>query len=275
MTKHRPASIKPYQFLFAFILIALQAGPAGAQETVIIGGSRNGPAVEVDYGVLNNTGAARLGRKKSSLPDLLPPDAANQPLGRATSTQRLSPPVSTAKAPVPIAPPPANAAPSPLTPAPLAPGLTPAAIPAQTPSAALKASEPPKPIETAKPAPAPAPAQNLAALPTFTPATPAGAGVNAALLFATGSVDLSTDATAQLDALISLLKPQDRVQLKSHAAGAANDAEARRVALKRALTARSHLLANGVDSTRIDVRALGPAGDGGSDDRIDVIVLTP
>lgn len=273
MTKHRPASIKPYQFLFAFILIALQTGPAGAQETVIIGGSRNGPAVEVDYGVLNNTGAARLGRKKSSLPDLLPPDAANQPLGRATSTQRLSPPVSTAKAPAPIAPPPANVMPGSLTPAPLAPGLTPAAIPAQTPSAALKASEPPKPIETAKPAPAPA--QNLAALPGSTPAAPAGAGVNAALLFAAGSVDLSTDATAQLDALISLLKPQDRVQLKSHATGAANDAEARRVALKRALAARSHLLANGVDSTRIDVRALGPAGDGGSDDRIDVIVLTP
>ncbi len=44
-------------------------------------------------------------------------------------------------------------------------------------------------------------------------------------------------------------------------------------ALKRALSARSHLLAAGLESTRIDVRAMGPAGDGGPDDRLDVIVV--
>ena len=94
------------------------------------------------------------------------------------------------------------------------------------------------------------------------------------MLFAPGAVDLSPEAAAQLDALASSLTGQTRLQLKAHASGADNDAETRRTALKRALAARTHLLAKGVDSTRIDVRALGPVTDGGPPDRVDLIVLT-
>lgn len=94
------------------------------------------------------------------------------------------------------------------------------------------------------------------------------------MLFAPGAVELTPEATAQLDALASSLTGQTRLQLKAHASGADNDAETRRTALKRALAARSHLLAKGVDSTRIDVRALGPVTDGGPPDRVDLIVLT-
>ena len=78
---------------------------------------------------------------------------------------------------------------------------------------------------------------------------------------------------AQLDALAASLSQSERVQIKAHASGGQDDAQVRRIALKRALAARSHLLAGGLDSTRIDVRALGPAADGGSDDRLDLIVV--
>lgn len=92
-------------------------------------------------------------------------------------------------------------------------------------------------------------------------------------MFAPGAIELTAEAAAQLDALLASLTQKERVQLKAHASGAQDDAEVRRIALKRALAARSHLLANGMESTRIDVRALGPAGDGGPDDRLDVIVV--
>ncbi|MEQ1890208.1 MAG: OmpA family protein, partial [Alphaproteobacteria bacterium] len=95
----------------------------------------------------------------------------------------------------------------------------------------------------------------------------------AAILFAPGAVELTPEAAVQLDALRASLTQNQRVQLKAHASGAQDDAGVRRVALKRALAARSHLLAGGLESARIDVRALGPAADGGPDDRLDVIVV--
>lgn len=288
MAKHRGAESRNI-ILAAWLFAAGLAltGPAAAQETVIIGGpGRTAPAVEVDLSVLDSRGPAHLSRKKSSLPDLLPPDAANQPRARAAISRPLTPP---APATHRVTPPSqevtaaAGAAPSALadkaaaTPsAPAAtPGLVPIAAPVKQASpVALRAAAPPEPVKirAAEPAPPPA-AQTLATLPAITPAPSPDGGVNTALLFAPGAVDLSADATAQLDTLLELLKSQDRVQLKAHASGAATDTEARRIALKRALAARSHFLANGIDSTRIDVRALGPAADGGSDDRIDVIVV--
>ena len=49
-----------------------------------------------------------------------------------------------------------------------------------------------------------------------------------------------------------------RLQLLAYAAGAENESsKARRLSLSRALAVRSYLIAEGVRSTRIDVRALG------------------
>lgn len=299
----RRARLKP-AFLFAALLIAAGAVPASAQETIYIGGRSQGPAVEVDLSALRGDYGMAVRRNRPSLPDILPLNPANGPQLRAASSARLAAPQASLSDPAPVpTPPPAPAAPAtaspqvsastakPLTPTLLSPGLIPAAAPPAEPAAApsrLTPASPPRPITPASkaaigaipppPVPAPtlpAPLAGVAALPAagLTPAAPAS-GANSAILFAPGGIELSPQAAAQLDSLIAALQPQDRVQLKSHAAGAADDAEVRRIALKRALAARAHLLANGLDSTRIDVRALGPAGDGGPDDRLDVIVVT-
>lgn len=287
----------------ALLLVNAVAFSAIAQETVYIGGRSSGPAVEVDLSVLNR-GGIPVRRTRPGPPDILPLDPANAPTSRATSSLRLAPPQAIiparTSAPAPVqapiaAPPPATAAtaataaitPTQLTPKPLSTGLTPAPTPPAA-KAGLNASAPPKPIVPAKaatvtnvapppPVDAPQP-QVTATLPPAGLSPPAASaapteGVTAALLFAPGAVDLTPDAQAQLDALIASLTQKERVQLKAHASGGPDDAEVRRVALKRALAARSHLLANGMESTRIDVRALGPAGDGGPDDRLDVIVV--
>lgn len=274
----------------AALLLMAGAFPAMAQETVYIGGRSTGPSVEVDFSALNR-GGIPVRRTRPGPPDILPLDPANAPTARATSSVRLTPPpqaIAPVQPPVaaalPVtAPPPAAVAPTQLTPRPLSAGLTPAP-PQPAAKANLSASAPPKPIIPAKapvtnatpPPPVGAP-QVTAALPPagLSPSVPSAPseGAAAALMFAPGAIELTAEAAAQLDALLASLTQKERVQLKAHASGAQDDAEVRRIALKRALAARSHLLANGMESTRIDVRALGPAGDGGPDDRLDVIVV--
>lgn len=269
----------------AALLLMAGVFPAMAQETVYIGGRSTGPAVEVDFSALNQGGIPTR-RTRPGPPDILPLDPANAPAARATSSVRLTPPLAIAPVQLPVtAPPPAAVAPTHLTPRPLSAGLTPAPAPAEPAvKANLSASAPPKPIIPAKaaatnatpPPPVDAP-QATAALPPagLSPSVPSAPseGVAAALMFAPGAIELTAGAMAQLDALMTSLTQKERVQLKAHASGGQDDAEVRRIALKRALAARSHLLANGMESTRIDVRALGPAGDGGPDDRLDVIVV--
>ena len=283
--------IGAFVWFAAVYLAAIFAFPAMAQETVYIGGRSTGPAVEVDLSALDRGGIPTR-RTRPGPPDILPLDPANAPAARATSSVRLTPPaIAPVQPPVaaamPVtAPPPAAVAPTHLTPRPLSAGLTPAAAPAQPAAKAnLSASAPPKPIIPAKaavtnatpPPPVDAP-QVIAALPPagLSPSVPSAApteGAAAALMFAPGAIELTAEAMAQLDALMASLTQKERVQLKAHASGGQDDAGVRRVALKRALAARAHLLANGMESTRIDVRALGPAGDGGPDDRLDVIVV--
>ena len=86
---------------------------------------------------------------------------------------------------------------------------------------------------------------------------------------------LSRDAEENLQALAQELKSGDgRLQLKAYASASGGSAsKARRTSLWRALAVRSFLIEQGLRSTRIDVRALGIARDGGADDRVDVILL--
>lgn len=67
---------------------------------------------------------------------------------------------------------------------------------------------------------------------------------------------------------------ESRLQLKAYAEGTGSDtSKARRLSLSRALAVRSFLIENGLRSTRIDVRALGIARDGGVPDRVDIVLL--
>lgn len=65
-----------------------------------------------------------------------------------------------------------------------------------------------------------------------------------------------------------------RLRLNAYAPGTeAEQSRSRRLSLSRALAVRSRLVDAGVESTRIEVRALGNADVEGSRDRVDIIVL--
>jgi outer membrane protein OmpA-like peptidoglycan-associated protein len=73
--------------------------------------------------------------------------------------------------------------------------------------------------------------------------------------------------------------PADESGTRVIIVGFGDDAEgdssrARRLALARAIEARSVLLAGGIRSTRIDVRAMGKPTDGSDPDRVEVSLAT-
>ena len=68
--------------------------------------------------------------------------------------------------------------------------------------------------------------------------------------------------------------PALRVQVMAYASGSDDAGKARRLSLSRALAVRSYLIEQGIGSTRIDVRALGDAAEGGPADRVDLMVLS-
>ena len=87
---------------------------------------------------------------------------------------------------------------------------------------------------------------------------------------------LSADAQKALDAVIGKLGKSEnlRVQLMAYAAGEGlTSSKARRISLSRALSVRSHLIENGIRSTRIDVRALGDKAEGEQKNRVDVNIV--
>lgn len=110
--------------------------------------------------------------------------------------------------------------------------------------------------------------QRLAAL------TPSGDNL-VRLRFRAGSSVLTGEDEGRLKAMADKVAPTEaRLQLKAYAAGKGNNtSKARRLSLSRALAVRSFLIENGLRSTRIDVRALGIARDGGAPDRVDIVLL--
>lgn len=69
--------------------------------------------------------------------------------------------------------------------------------------------------------------------------------------------------------------PTLRVQLLSYATDPEkNVSRARRLSLERAVAVRKVLIDNGLDSTRIEVRALGEQNTGGQPNRVDIVLVT-
>jgi outer membrane protein OmpA-like peptidoglycan-associated protein len=103
------------------------------------------------------------------------------------------------------------------------------------------------------------------------------AGNRLRLLFDGSSSDLSDSARAELQRLAAELNKQTntRIQLLAYAEGTPTTlSQARRLSLDRALTVRSFLANQGVNTTRIDVRALGNQTEGGAPaNRVDLLVM--
>lgn len=195
------------------------------------------------------------------------PGAASGP---ASSSPAPSAPVQAAPAP-PVTPPSLPAPPAPakqLTATKPTPVTPPAA--AATTAATAPSVTPPTPAAPA--APAAPPAQTA----TRSPAVPLGDGTR--VVFSGDEIELNDAAKQALGGLVAKMQatPSARVQLLAYASGAPEQAsKARRTSLSRALAVRTYLLAQGVQSTRIDVRALGNTIDDPPIDRVDAVFAKP
>ncbi len=93
------------------------------------------------------------------------------------------------------------------------------------------------------------------------------------IVFTSGSASPADAASGLKDVTQRLAAdPTLRVQLLSYASDPEkNVSRSRRLSLERAVAVRKQLIDTGVDSTRIEVRALGDQNNGGAADRVDII----
>jgi len=93
--------------------------------------------------------------------------------------------------------------------------------------------------------------------------------------YAGGGTAVPTDSLPAVKDISDKLAvdPNLRVQLFSYASDAEkNVSRSRRLSLERAVAVRKLLIDNGLDSTRIEVRALGDQNNGGEPDRVDIVL---
>jgi outer membrane protein OmpA-like peptidoglycan-associated protein len=219
---------------------------------------------------------------KAPAPEVRPRRAPPKPASQPSASAKLTKPSPQQPAATP-APESSTAA---ATPAPAAPQGVPAPTPpaatlpvAPPPVIALAPVAPPPPAAQAPPPPPP-PISDTAA----SAASAVGAGLR--VTFGEGETDLSPASAGAIQNLVRTGPQGDGISFNvvAYAAGTPEDpSTARRLSLARALAVRSALIADGVSSTRIYVRALGaqPAGaqGGGAQagdapaDRVDLSVL--
>lgn len=187
------------------------------------------------------------------------PAAPAMPMGAASAPAPVTATVATPTAPAP-----------PTAPTSLAPAPPPATLPSAPPPVATLApiAPPTAPTTTTPPAPPPVSAAS------GTTAAPEKTGLS--LVFIADELDLSPAATAAIDALVKATPSGSTITFNvvAYAKGAADDpSAARRTSLARGLSVRAALIADGVASTHIYVRALGASSHDGPADRVDLTVL--
>jgi hypothetical protein len=204
-----------------------------------------------------------------------PPPTATGPTASAPAVPAPTTPTAPAAAPTPAPTAPsapaaatASLAPPPTTPTSLV--SPPATLPSAAPPVAILAPIlPPAAPAIARP-PVPPPVTATAA----TTATPETSGLR--LIFKPTESDLSPAANSAIGDLVKSNPKGDTVTFNvvAFAAGVADDPSiARRVSLSRGLSVRAALMADGVASTRIYVRALGASSGDAPPDRVDLTVL--
>jgi outer membrane protein OmpA-like peptidoglycan-associated protein len=181
------------------------------------------------------------------------PEAKPAPSGTATTQTPKPATPATPATPAAPAPPPAVVG---VTPPPIP------VIPPPAPADAPMAPVPPPPI--------------VASSGTTIEPLPKQDGTGVRLDFAQGAADLTPITADAVKALVAAAPKDDNTtfNVMAYAAGVAEDpSTARRLSLSRALAVRSALMAYGVPSTHIYVRALGALPGDGPQDRVDVLVL--
>ncbi|MBL41520.1 MAG: hypothetical protein CMM49_02540 [Rhodospirillaceae bacterium] len=95
------------------------------------------------------------------------------------------------------------------------------------------------------------------------------------IIFKPTQTNLDKKYLSELSKIASMsIRQNSRIQIKAYASTSGNrPTYARRVSLSRALAIRTELIQFGVNSTNIDVRALGEVNDGNQTDRVDVSIM--
>lgn len=241
--------------------------------------------------------ASSPGASRSAAPPLRAPEPR---LPETRAAEPSAPPRAETKAaaarpgaPTPVtAPPPPKPAAPPVTAPPVTTEATPPKPPAPVVEATPKAPPPPAVPIAATPASmreapaAPETATRVAAAaagPTTAPATSESAsaqGADGDVLRVPFDADQSTlpqSVSGELDALVGRLRKDTslRVQLLAYADGDDDNAnKARRLSLSRALAVRAYLIDKQIQSTRMDVRALGNRTKESPKDRVDVVLVS-
>ena len=197
------------------------------------------------------------GQSPSSHPVRPPAPAAPHVVAHAPATRDTAPSATAS------AKPPAASA--------VAPGQSASrpSMPEAVPDTASIAPIAPVAPPTGTPAPPPPPVSDTAT----TAAAPTTTGLR--LTFAPGESDLNPDSSASIKQLTAgPLGDLTTFNVLAYAPGKADDpSTSRRVSLSRAMAVRSALVADGVPSARIFVRALGEQFGDGPPDRVDISVM--
>lgn len=280
------------QVLTLFVLIT--ALPIASVAT-----AQNSDDVSVNLGVLDDLDPMK------TMPRLLMPSAAPA-RGRVVLTppagvDRITPqssrvvlrPPPGAPARVTTAPTIAVPAPAPAAAAPPVSVTAPAPMPAAAqPAPATSVKEPEAPQASANPEPmvsgptVPTQIEEVVE-PKAEETVQAEAGQTAALpsnsqeispvsiTFGENDTDLPSFATSSLASIVEQMKADEslRVQLLAYASSTDGSiSSVRRQSLSRALSVREFLMDQGVQSTRIEVRALGDQNEGGNPNRVDAVL---
>jgi len=91
----------------------------------------------------------------------------------------------------------------------------------------------------------------------------------ASVQFARESAEISGEARSELDRIAATLNSQKQVEVRAYATGP-DAADARKIALARALAVRSYLIDKGV-KTRIEVGAFASESRGPGSERVDIL----
>lgn len=110
--------------------------------------------------------------------------------------------------------------------------------------------------------------------PAATTASPADPRL-ISIIFPQTSSSLPAQARTPLERLSERMKADEglRIQLLSYASAGESSTSARRLSLSRALAVRSFLIAQGIDQSRMIVRAEGDKNNGGQPDRLDIVTV--
>jgi outer membrane protein OmpA-like peptidoglycan-associated protein len=215
------------------------------------------------------------------------PERASPPKVKLPAVQAPAPKVAAA----PPAPPPAPAKGATSPPPPSAPTATrwstPNTVKPAPPQQALTPPPPAKPLEKVEAQPSPPAAAPATAKPVDitksatevaalrSPAAKPGPET-IIVSYAAGGSAVPADSLASIKEASDRLaaNPALRVRLFSYATDAEkNVSRARRLSLERAVAVRKVLIDNGLDSTRIEVRALGEQNPGGEPNRVDIVLV--